>query len=128
VFSGARSNDEIPGLIAAGFRCVCVYMDVWGIAGAVAGNLAIGRKYAQEAAEQSKTKTNGSAVNGKVAVNGKARGMPASSMKSPGPNISPPMPGMDAISSRFSTPLTLSIWGMSTTCLLAVATLNGSPG
>jgi hypothetical protein len=71
-FSGARSNADIPGLIQAGFRAVVVYMDVWGIAMAVAGNLAEGRKYALEIAEQHKAangKANGQAT--EVTINGK---------------------------------------------------------
>jgi hypothetical protein len=42
-------------------------MDVWGMAGAVAGNLAEGRKHALEAKEQSKTsvKPTDVTINGK---------------------------------------------------------------
>lgn len=49
-------------------------------------------------------------------------------MKSPGPNISAETPGMEAISSTFAIPLTLSIWGITAMWLFDVLMLNASFG
>lgn len=50
----------------------------------------------------------------------------ASAMKSPGPNMSAETPGIEAISSTFAIPLTLSIWGMRAMWLLEVFMLKAS--
>lgn len=58
----------------------------------------------------------------------KTMGTLASAMKSPGPNMSAETPGIEAISSTFAMPFTLSIWGIMAMWLLEVFMLKASSG